>query len=194
MPGFVNAHTHSGMTFLRSMADDLPLHEWLNEKVFPIEEKLTQEDIYVFCKLAIMEYVTSGITSNFDMYINPYGIIQASLETEFRTTLCGAINDFTLSVKNLEDCFKTYNEKDSLISFKLGFSHEYTTSKDKIVEIAKLSHKYKVPVYTHLQETEQEVESCIQRTGKTPTEYLCDLGVFDYGGEAFHMVHAIVMI
>jgi len=63
MPGFKNAHTHSAMTFLRSMADDLPLQEWLNEQVFPNEAKLKGEEAYLFAKIAIMEYLTSGITS-----------------------------------------------------------------------------------------------------------------------------------
>ena len=67
MPGFKNAHTHSAMTFLRSYADDLPLLDWLNEQVFPMEAKLTADDIYHLSKLAIMEYLTSGITANFDI-------------------------------------------------------------------------------------------------------------------------------
>ncbi len=189
MPGFVNAHTHSGMTFLRSLADDLQLDQWLNEKVFPIEKKLTEDDIYWFSRLAIREYLTSGITSNFDMYLNPYPIIKASQDLEYRTVLCGAVNDFTLSVENVEDCFKKYNEKDSLISFKLGFSHEYTTSEEKLKQMVNLSHKYQSGVYTHLQETKKEVDDCIKRTGKTPLKYLCDLGMFDYGGGGFHCVH-----
>ena len=57
MPGFKNAHTHSAMTFLRSFADDLPLHNWLNEQIFPMEAKLTPDDIYHLSKLAIMEYL-----------------------------------------------------------------------------------------------------------------------------------------
>ena len=68
MPGFKNAHTHSGMTFLRSLADDLPLQRWLTEQVFPKEAQLTPDDVYVLTKLAIMEYLTSGITMMFDMY------------------------------------------------------------------------------------------------------------------------------
>ena len=68
MPGFKNAHTHSGMTFLRSMADDLPLQEWLFEKVFPKENQLQEEDLYWLTALANLEYLTSGITSQFDMY------------------------------------------------------------------------------------------------------------------------------
>lgn len=189
MPGFVNAHTHSGMTFLRSMADDLPLQEWLNEKVFPIEAKLSKEDIYYFSKLAILEYLTSGITSNFDMYLNPEAIVQASLDMGYRTVLCGVVNDFCLSVEDVERCFQTYNTEESLISFILGFSHEYTTSKDKIEKVAQLSHKYNAPVYTHLCETQAEVQSCKEHSGFSPVEYLCNLGVYDNGGGAFHCVH-----
>lgn len=189
MPGFINAHTHSGMTFLRSMADDMPLQQWLNEKVFPIEAKLTQDDIYYFSKLAILEYLTSGITTNFDMYLNPEAIVKASLDTKYRTVLCGAINDFCLSVEDVERCFNEYNQENSLISYILGFSHEYTNSKEKIEQVAALSHKYKAPVYTHLSETEYEVSTCKEKTGLSPVEYLCDLGVYDYGGGAFHCVH-----
>ena len=68
MPGFKNAHTHSPMTFLRSYADDMKLQEWLFDKVFPAEAKLTGDDVYWLTKLAVMEYLTSGITAVFDMY------------------------------------------------------------------------------------------------------------------------------
>ena len=189
MPGFINAHTHSGMTFLRSIADDMPLQQWLNEKVFPIETKLSEEDIYYFSKLAILEYLTSGITTNFDMYLNPEAIVKASLDMKYRTVLCGAVNDFCLSVEDVERCFNEYNQENSLIYYVLGFSHEYTNSKEKIQQVAALSHKYKAPVYTHLSETEYEVNTCKEKTGLSPVEYLCDLGVYDYGGGAFHCVH-----
>lgn len=69
IPGFKNAHTHTPMTFLRSYADDLPLHEWLERQVFPNEAKLVGDDVYWLNILGIMEYLTSGITSNFDMYV-----------------------------------------------------------------------------------------------------------------------------
>ena len=69
MPGFKNAHTHSAMVFLRSYADDLPLDKWLTEKIFPAEKKLTEEDIFYLTRLAVLEYLTSGITSIFDMYL-----------------------------------------------------------------------------------------------------------------------------
>ena len=91
MPGFKDAHTHSAMTFLRSFADDLPLHEWLNNQIFPMEAKLTPEDIYHLSKLAIMEYLTSGITANFDMYLTPDTIAQASTDCGFRTVMATSV-------------------------------------------------------------------------------------------------------
>ena len=73
MPGFKDAHTHTAMTFLRSYADDLPLQDWLNKQVFPKEGQLTEDDVYWLNILGIMEYLTSGITSNFDMVLLPAG-------------------------------------------------------------------------------------------------------------------------
>lgn len=81
MPGFKDAHTHSGMTLLRSFADDLPLDEWLNGRVFPVEAKMTAEDIYELSKLAILEYLSSGITAVFDMYLTPESIADAFSKT-----------------------------------------------------------------------------------------------------------------
>ena len=71
MPGFKDAHTHSGMTLMRSYADGLPLQEWLETKIFPLEAKMTDEDCALLTKLAILEYLTSGITAIMDMYLSP---------------------------------------------------------------------------------------------------------------------------
>lgn len=100
MPGFKNAHTHSGMTFLRSYADDMPLEDWLHKQVFPREACLTPEDVYHLSKLAILEYLTSGITANLDMYLTPDTIAKASQECGFRTVMTGGFNNFTQSVAN----------------------------------------------------------------------------------------------
>ena len=90
MPGFKNAHTHSGMTFLRSFADDMPLDEWLNRQVFPMEAKLDEEKIYWLSMLAFLEYLTSGITAAFDMYLIPDAVGKAARDFGFRTVLVGA--------------------------------------------------------------------------------------------------------
>lgn len=189
MPGFKNAHTHSAMTFLRSYADDLPLQEWLFDRVFPMEDKLTDEDVYWYTILAVMEYLTSGITANFDMYKKNPAIARATKDTGFRTVLCGSINDYGGTVKEIEEEYLQYNEMSPLLSYQLGFHAEYTTKREILEEMAALAHKYKAPVYTHNSETKSEVQGCIERYGTTPTAFLNQLGMFEYGGGGFHCVH-----
>lgn len=189
MPGFKNAHTHSAMTFLRSYADDLPLQEWLFERVFPMEDKLTEEDVYWCAILANMEYLTSGITANFDMYKLNEANAKASKDTGFRTVLCGSINDFGGTVSEIEEEYLRYNAYDPLISYQLGFHAEYTTGKAIMEELAALSQKHKAPIYTHNSETRNEVDGCIERYGITPTVLFDQLGMLEYGGGGFHCVY-----
>ena len=189
MPGFKNAHTHSAMTFLRSHADDMPLLSWLNDQVFPYEAKLTPDDIYHLSKLAIMEYLTSGITANADMYLTPDTMIQASEDCGFRTTVIGAVNDFTQSVKEVENWYEKYHKEDGLTSYELGFHAEYTTKREILQGISELSKKYHAPIYTHNSESASEVAQCVERTGMTPTVYMEQLGLFEYGGGLYHCVH-----
>lgn len=189
MPGFKDAHTHSAMTFLRSYADDLPLQEWLYERVFPMEAKLTEEDVYWAATLANMEYLTSGITANFDMYMKNEANAKASVDSGFRTVLCGSINDFGGTVEEIEQEYLHFNAYDPLISYQLGFHAEYTTKRQILEDMAALGKKYQAPVYTHNSETANEVQGCIERYGKTPTAFLDSLGMFEYGGGGFHCVH-----
>ena len=189
MPGFKNAHTHSGMTFLRSYADDLPLLEWLNEQIFPMEAKLTEEDIYHLSKLAIMEYLTSGITANFDMYLTPDSIAQASRDCGFRTVMTGGLNDFSQSLEKLEEWFVKYRNPKDLVTFQFGFHAEYTNSKETLEKLAVLVRKYEAPVTAHSSESKSEVKGCIERYGVTPTVLFNQLGLFDYGGTCYHCIH-----
>lgn len=188
MPSFKNAHTHSAMTFARSYADDLPLAPWLNEKIFPMEAKLNGQDIYNLSRLAFLEYLTSGITACFDMYYFPEDMARASVDAGFRTVMCGAVNNFKESVDLLEEYYNKYNNYNELISYKLGFHAEYTTSKEIMQGIASLAEKYSAPVFMHSSETKSEVEDCIEKYGKSPTLLFDELGLFTYGGGAFHSV------
>ena len=189
MPGFKNAHTHSGMTVLRSYADDLPLKDWLNKQVFPVEAKLTAEDICELTKLAVLEYLTSGITAVFDMYLTPESIARAFDEMGMRCVQVGAVNNFSQSLELVEKMYQKLNQGSPLQSYMLGFHAEYTCSPELLKGIAALAHKYKAPVYTHLSETEEEVAECRERYGVTPLKYLDGLGIFDYGGGGYHCVH-----
>lgn len=188
MPSFKNAHTHSAMTFGRSFADDLPLQPWLYDKIFPLEAKLTPQDIYDLSMLAFLEYLTSGTSACFDMYYFPEMMAKASVDFGFRTVMTSGLNNFKESINAVEDYYNKFNNYDSLLSYKLGFHAEYTTDKELIKGIAKLAEKYQAPVFTHASETKSEVEDCIKRNGMSPTKYLNSLGIFNYGGGAYHSV------
>ena len=188
MPGFKNAHTHSAMTFLRSYADDLPLLDWLNKQVFPMEAKLTADDVYHLAKLAILEYLAAGITANFDMYMFADANAAASRDMGFRTVLCGCIHDFYNTPDGLRKMYEDYN-KGGLVSCILGFHAEYTCSESLLREISAIAHEYKAPVFAHNSESASEVAGCIERHGTTPTVYLDSLGLFDYGGGGYHCIH-----
>lgn len=189
LPGFKNAHTHSAMTFLRSMADDLPLQRWLTEQVFPKEAQLTPEDVYVLTKLAILEYLTSGITSMFDMYFPRESIAQAAIDTGFRAALVGCANDYGGSAEETAREYEHYKNLHPLVTYRLGFHAEYTTSRPLLDSLAEMVHSIKQPFFTHLNETAAEVESCVAHSGMRTIEYLDSLGLFDYGGGGYHCVH-----
>ena len=188
MPGFKNAHTHSAMTFLRSYADDLPLSEWLSHQVFPAEAKLSPDDIYWLSKVAILEYLSGGITANMDMYLDQEALLSASREMGFRTVSVGNLNNFSSSLLEMENDYSKYNKKDSLVSYQLGFHAEYTTSKELLTGVGELAVKYKAPVFTHNSETQKEVEECKARYGMTPTELFDSLHIYDYGGGGYHCI------
>lgn len=191
IPGFKNAHTHSAMTFLRSYADDLPLQEWLFERVFPREDKLTPDDVYLLTKLGIMEYLSSGITSCFDMYFFADAIAAAAADTGFRLVLCGSVSGDPVNAERVhKEYLKFANGKyNELISYQLGLHAEYTASLDLMKEMAKLSQSLKEPVYTHNSETEKETSECRERHGMSPTALFEELGMLNYGGGGFHCVY-----
>ena len=189
MPGFKDAHTHSGMTFLRSYADDLPLQKWLTEKIFPMEEKLTGEDIYHFVKLAVLEYLSSGITAIFDMYLMPEITAHACMEMGMRCVLTSGLNNFTSSVGAVAEEYEKWNSFSPLITYQLGFHAEYTCSKNLLAQMASLAHKFRAPVYAHMSETALEVTNCKKKYGMTPPVFLDHMGMFEYGGGGYHCVH-----
>ncbi len=188
MPGFKNAHTHSGMTFLRSMADDLPLQEWLFQQVFPKEDQLQAEDIYWLTALANLEYLTSGITSQLNMYFFREQAAKACMDMGFRLVQTSGLNNFGGSVAEVEEEYLKYNAYHELCSYILGFHAEYTTSLELMEGIAGLVQKYKAPMFVHNSETKREVEECRERYGMSPTQLFDKLGMYDFGGGGYHCV------
>ncbi len=189
MPGLKNAHAHTYMTFLRSFADDLPLAEWLNAMCFPMEDKLTEENIRPFEQIGILEYVSGGITASFDMCYFPPVYARVAADCGFRAVQVSGVNSFGGDPAVVEENYRKVNGTSDLTSFFIGFHAEYTTQLDLIKQIAKLAQKYQSPVFLHNAETEREVRECIGRYGKTPTQLTEELGMYEYGGGGFHCVY-----
>ena len=188
MPGFKDAHTHTAMCFLRSLADDMPLDRWLTEQVWPNEAKLGAEEVYDLTRLGILEYLSSGVTASFDMYFENEANARANIDCGFRSVFCSALNDFDRDVENIEREYLRFNSLHPLISYVLGIHGEYTTSLGRMEYLASLAEKYKAPCFTHLCETKSETEGCVERYGLTPPQLLDRLGFFRYGGGGYHCV------
>ena len=184
MPGFKNAHAHTAMVFARSASDDLPLWDWLTTAIFPMEEKFQKDDIYHLTKCGILEYLSGGITAASDMYFFVPEIIRASEELGIRNIIVATSLKEPISL--LRERYLTLNKKDSLISYVLGIHAEYTTPKQRIIDVANLAKELKAKVALHIGETEHEVQGCVDRYGMTPVKFLDSLGFFDYGGVAYH--------
>ena len=105
MPGFKNAHAHSGMSGLRSLADDLPLNEWLTKSIFPVEARMTADDIYWMSQLSVLEYLTSGITACFDMYMEQDAVAKAMDDMGFRCVQTSGANDFSKDIREMSRYF-----------------------------------------------------------------------------------------
>ena len=188
LPGFKNAHTHSGMTAFRSLADDLNLQDWLYNEIFPREAKMTPDDIYWLTQLAYLEYLTSGITACGDMYLTPESILQASVDFGMRCQIVSGLNKFGPTLEVLEQRYNELNGKNSLVGFLMGVHAEYTCDKELLESVSELIHKYKAPLYTHMSETKTEHDECIQRYGMTPMALFDQLGLWDFGGGIYHGV------
>lgn len=136
-----------------------------------------------------MEYLTSGMTANFDMYMFMEDCARASVDAGFRTVMCGSVNDFGGSAQSLREENEKFSNYHDLISYQLGFHAEYTTARPLMESIAEVARELKKPIFLHNSETMAEVSGCIERYGKTPTAFLDELGMFDYGGGGFHCVY-----
>lgn len=189
MPGFKNAHTHSAMTFLRSKADDSSLQDWLFKEIFPREDNLHEGCIKELTKVAILEYLTSGITAVLDQYFFPQEFVDTCNEFGFRSVSLAMYDPKTRPVEEVLRLVRDNNRASSLATFVIGLHSEYTPTDEMFEVTGKLLEATGLPYYTHLSETDREVKECIQRRKMTPMEFFDSMHFFDKGGAIFHGIY-----
>ncbi|HYQ78361.1 MAG TPA: amidohydrolase [Solirubrobacterales bacterium] len=181
VPPLVNGHTHAAMTLFRGSGGDLPLMPWLEEKIWPVEAKLTDEDVYWGARLACAEMLRSGTTRFWDMYWHPGATARAVADAGIKATIGAPLFDLGGSPKELREAAHRGLEELS------GFGPEiapalaphaiYTVSEESLAWIAELSAERDLPVQIHLSETEGEVQDCLAQHGARPAFYLDRLGL-----------------
>jgi len=190
IPGLINAHTHSAMTLLRGFADDLPLKQWLTEKIWPAEAKLKPTDIYKGSELACREMLRSGTTTFFDMYWQPEPTIKATAESGLRGFIGPLIIDLGAIKIGPAQIEETYNKLKSKISDKIKITiapHSiYTVSKETLIWCKKFADEKNLLIHIHLSETEEEVANCQKEHNCRPIEYLEKIGFLGNNVVAAH--------
>ncbi len=194
IPALINAHTHLGMTMMRNYADDLDLNSWLNDRIFPLEAKLTGEDIYYASLLSIIENIRSGVSTVCDMYDAMHRVADGVIESGIRGIITKGLTDITGNPKKKIDdtirLYKDYHGKGNGRIKVMPAPHAiYTCSSDFIKEIISVSKSFDGVLNMHISETKKEILDCIAQHGKRPVEYLDSLGLFDLRVIAAHCTY-----
>ncbi|MBW2709469.1 MAG: amidohydrolase [Deltaproteobacteria bacterium] len=198
MPGLVNAHAHTAMTLFRGFADDLPLKEWLFERIFPAEANfLSPETVYWGALLGCVEMITSGTTCMADGYFFQDQTVRAVHESGLRGLLAQGIIDFPApgvpdpkeNIRIGRDFLEKWHHFSDRITPGL-FCHSAVTCCEKTLRRSQeISREYGTPLQIHLSETSMEVSEILKAHGKRPAQYLDQLGLLDSHLIAAHGVH-----
>ena len=197
IPAFYNAHCHAAMTLFRGYGEDLPLQRWLEERIFPAEEKLTFRSVYHASMLAIAEMLRAGIASFSDMYMFEDAVAEAVLATGIKANLSRSIVSFDpegdisqekrmIEAIRLAEWYHKADDGRILVDFSLHA--EYTNVPKACEYVAEIAKRFRTGMQIHLSETEKEHLECIGRWGKTPTEFFRDTGVLEVPTSAAHGV------
>lgn len=197
MPGFINIHTHVSMSLLRSYGNDLELFDWLENCIWPVEAKLSKSDVYYGAKLGIAEMLLSGTTTFLDMYQDMDMVAKAVLETGIRGelsrgTICsGNKKKDEEALRNLVELVEAFhNKEDGRIGILAGPHAPYTNKTDFLKKQIEIAKKYNIGINIHVSETLKENQDFIEVNGKTPVEYLEEIGLFEVPYTVMaHMVH-----
>lgn len=197
IPGLINLHTHAAMALLRGVADDLPLMQWLQTRIWPLEQALMSYDfVLAGTRMACLEMLRGGVTCFNDMYFFPDAAAAAVLEVGMRAALGITVIDFPTAWANDADDYlnkglavRDDQRDEALLSFCLAPHAPYTVGDATFERLATLAEQLDIPLHLHLHETAAEVEEEVARRGTRPIARLDHLGVIGPRLIAVHCVH-----
>ena len=196
LPGLINGHTHAAMTLFRGLADDLPLMEWLNHYIFPVESRMDRDFVRTGTLLACAEMILGGTTTFCDMYLFEDEVAQAAQEAGMRCLVGEVLYDFPSpnygpveeGLKYTEFLIRKW-QGHPLVSIAVEPHAVYTCSPDLLAAANGLATQYGLPLIMHVAESATEIEEVKNRYGKRPFEHLESLGLLGPRFIAHHCVH-----
>ena len=194
--GLVNGHTHAAMTLFRGFGGDLPLMEWLEDKIWPAEARLTDDDVYWGTRLACVEMIRSGTVNFWDMYWKPVAVARAVRDAGLRATVGPPLIDGMDDANSAAACAEAADLLDELADVSpdvqacLAPHGIYTAGESTLAWVAEQSSTRDLPVHLHFLETESEVTGCLDRFHERPAEYLARIGLLS---ERLVLAHGVWM-
>ncbi len=197
LPGLINCHGHSPMVLLRGVGSDLPLQEWLFEKMMPIEDRLTAEDIQAGNNLALLEMIATGTTSYSDMYFEPHTAAENAIACGIKANLSRPVQCFNkeetyeenFRVKESLQLFRDYHgAAEGRVRIDFAIHAEYTCFEHIVRPYSAACKELGGRMQVHISETKKEHDECVEKYGKTPARWFYDLGTFDSPTAAAHCV------
>jgi 5-methylthioadenosine/S-adenosylhomocysteine deaminase len=183
VPALLNGHTHAAMTLFRGYGDDMPLMEWLERRIWPVEARLEPEDVYWGTRLACLEMIRSGSTRFWDMYWHPEATARAVSDAGLTAVIGAPLIDrgsddgpSSLRAAALA-CLETLGGHDDRVEAALAPHAIYTVSEQSLRWVAGLAAERDLPVHIHVSETRDEVANCVREHGDRPAEYLDRVGL-----------------
>ncbi|WP_407449444.1 amidohydrolase [Fibrobacter sp.] len=192
VPAFYNGHTHAAMSLLRGYADDMELSKWLNEYIWPFEAKLTDREIEIGSRLAVLEMIKSGTVFFSDMYWHREQTMKVVEEMGIRASIGVTISDVLVSPEGLKanfDFLAKHTGESERVKLAVMPHSIYIVSEQYLRRSMEMAEKENYPLHIHLSETEKEVRDCLEQHGCTPVEYLQRLGCLNSRVQAAHCVH-----
>ena len=197
LPGLINAHNHASMSLFRGYADDLPLMRWLEDRIWPLEAKLTPEDVYWGAMLAVLEMIKGGTTAFADMYYHMEQVAKVVDQVGLRAIIVRGLSGTEVDAKAAKVIDETrrlaaewHKAAGGRIRVAVGPHAPYTCGPELLRAAADLARELELPLHIHVAETEDEVKLIQERHGATPVDYLAGTGLFDgVRVTAAHCIH-----